>query len=71
MVVASVVKSEPMNLLENYRKAYGSYQELALDPELDVVYIGTPYKSIFPMQESVLSIKAVLRKPITLNQRRP
>jgi dihydrodiol dehydrogenase / D-xylose 1-dehydrogenase (NADP) len=28
------------------RKAYASYEELARDPEIDVVYIATPIQSI-------------------------
>ncbi|HHU74765.1 MAG TPA: Gfo/Idh/MocA family oxidoreductase [Clostridiales bacterium] len=51
-------------------KAYGSYQELALDPELDVVYIGTPHTEHFSnARECIINKKAVLcEKPITLNQ---
>ncbi|MNW31915.1 1,5-anhydro-D-fructose reductase [compost metagenome] len=53
----------------NIPKAYGSYEELLADPEVDVVYIGTPH----PMhKENILSAlhagKSVLcEKPVTMN----
>ena len=51
-------------------KAYGSYEELAKDPDIDVVYIGTPHSE--HKANSALCImngKAVLcEKPFTLNQ---
>ncbi len=53
------------------RKAYGSYEELARDPEIDVVYIGTPHTE--HRANSALCIregKAVLcEKPFTVNQK--
>lgn len=53
----------------NIRKAYGSYEELARDPEVDIIYVATPH----PMhKENVLTCleagKAVLcEKPFTVN----
>lgn len=53
------------------RKAYASYEELALDPEIDVIYIGTPHTE--HKDNAALCIthgKAVLcEKPFTLNQK--
>jgi predicted dehydrogenase len=50
-------------------KVYGSYEELAADPEIDVVYIGTPHSE--HKANAALCIKsgkAVLcEKPFTLN----
>jgi len=50
-------------------KAYGSYQELAEDPEVDVIYIGTPHT--FHLENSVMCMrngKAVLcEKALTIN----
>ena len=50
-------------------KAYGTYQELAEDPDIDVVYIGTPHT--FHLENSVLCMrkgKAVLcEKAFTIN----
>lgn len=49
--------------------AYGSYQELANDPEIDVIYIGTPHT--FHLENSVMCMrkgKAVLcEKALTIN----
>lgn len=51
-------------------KAYGSYEELAKDPEIDVVYIATPHTE--HKENSALCIehkKAVLcEKPFTINK---
>ncbi|MBH1940289.1 Gfo/Idh/MocA family oxidoreductase [Mobilitalea sibirica] len=53
------------------KKAYGSYEELVKDPDVDVVYIGTPHSE--HKDNAAMSIqngKAVLcEKPITLNQK--
>lgn len=54
------------------RKRHGSYEALAADPELDVIYIGTPHP--FHHANSLLCLeagKAVLcEKPFALNARR-
>lgn len=54
----------------NIEKAYASYEELAKDPEIDVIYIGTPHTE--HKNNAALCIrngKAVLcEKPFTLNQ---
>ncbi len=53
------------------RKAYASYEELASDPEIEVVYIATPHTE--HKDNAALCIKngkAVLcEKPITINQK--
>ncbi len=52
-------------------KTYGSYEELAKDPEIDIIYIGTPHTE--HTANSALCIregKAVLcEKPFTVNQK--
>ena len=53
----------------NVPKAYGSYEDLADDPEIDVIYIGTPHT--FHLENSVMCMrkgKAVLcEKAFTIN----
>ncbi|RLD31212.1 MAG: gfo/Idh/MocA family oxidoreductase [Bacteroidetes bacterium] len=53
----------------NIPKAYASYQELADDPEVDVVYIGTPHA--FHLEDAVMCMqkgKSVLcEKALTIN----
>src|SRR5471032_3011447 len=52
-------------------RAHGSYQALVDDPEVDVVYIGTPHSDHAPSMALALAAgKAVLcEKPFTVNQR--
>ena len=52
-------------------RAHGSYQALVDDPEVDVVYIGTPHPDhIGSMALALAAGKAVLcEKPFTLNRR--
>jgi predicted dehydrogenase len=53
----------------NIPKAYGSYDELIQDPEVDIIYIATPHP--FHKEWTIRSLeagKAVLcEKPITVN----
>ena len=53
----------------NVPKAYGTYEELADDPDIDVIYIGTPHT--FHLENSVMCMrkgKAVLcEKALTIN----
>ena len=53
----------------NIPKAYGTYEELADDPDIDVIYIGTPHT--FHLENSLMSMrkgKAVLvEKAFTIN----
>ncbi|MFJ1796233.1 Gfo/Idh/MocA family protein [Kitasatospora griseola] len=53
----------------NIGRAYGSWQELAADPEVDVVYVATPHAAHFAATKLLLEAgKAVLcEKPFTLN----
>jgi len=55
----------------NIPRAYSSYEELAVDPDVDVVYIGTPHT--FHLDNSVLCMrngKSVLcEKALTINAR--
>ena len=50
-------------------KSHGSYEELASDPEVDVIYIATPHS--FHMENTLLCLeqgKAVLcEKPLAIN----
>ena len=50
-------------------KAYASYEELAADPDIDVVYIGTPHT--FHLDNSVLCMKhgksVLCEKALTIN----
>ncbi|MFD8595743.1 Gfo/Idh/MocA family protein [Kitasatospora sp. NPDC059646] len=50
-------------------RAYGSWQELAADPEVDVVYVATPHSAHHSAAKLLLEAgKAVLcEKPFTLN----
>lgn len=52
-------------------KAYGSYQELVEDPDIDVVYIGIPHSEHKSSAELCITHgKAVLcEKPFTMNQK--
>ena len=52
-------------------KAYGSYSELANDPDIEVVYIGTPHS--FHLENSVMCMRAgksvLCEKALTINAR--
>ena len=53
----------------NIPRNYGSYEELVRDPDIDVVYIGTPHR--YHKENTLLCLsagKAVLcEKPLTMN----
>ncbi|MBQ0044954.1 MAG: Gfo/Idh/MocA family oxidoreductase, partial [Bacteroidales bacterium] len=67
----SLEKAQAFARQWNLPKAYGSYEELVADPEIDLVYIATPHSHHY--QHSVLAInagKAVLcEKAFTANAR--
>lgn len=71
VAVASRTKESANEFAEKYKipKAYATYQELADDPEIDVVYIGTPHT--FHLENSVMCMrkgKSVLcEKALTIN----
>lgn len=52
-------------------RAYGSYMELAHDPEVDVIYIATPHR--YHLENALLSLRAgkavLVEKPATVNVR--
>ena len=69
--VASRTIEKATEFAEKYEitKAYGTYQELADDPNIDVVYIGTPHT--FHLENSIMCMrkgKSVLcEKALTIN----
>ena len=69
--VASRDLETALKFAEKYKvpKAYGTYEELAGDPDIDVIYIGTPHT--FHLENSVMCMrkgKAVLcEKAFTIN----
>ncbi len=71
VAVASRDITTARNFAEKYNapKAYGTYEELADDPDIDVIYIGTPHT--FHLENSVMCMrkgKAVLcEKAFTIN----
>ncbi|MGB3774238.1 MAG: Gfo/Idh/MocA family oxidoreductase, partial [Leeuwenhoekiella sp.] len=69
--VASRSKDKAEKFKEEYKaiKAYGSYEDLAKDPDVDVIYIATPH--VRHCEDSILCMdhgKAVLcEKPFAMN----
>ncbi|MGB8453342.1 MAG: Gfo/Idh/MocA family oxidoreductase [Anaerocolumna sp.] len=71
----AAVASRSMNKAQEFAgkfsiaKAYGSYEELVKDPDIDVIYIGTPHTEHMPNAElCIKNGKSVLcEKPFTLN----
>ena len=53
----------------NAKRSYGSYEQLAQDPDIDIIYIGTPHS--FHMDNTIMSLtagKSVLcEKPLAIN----
>jgi dihydrodiol dehydrogenase / D-xylose 1-dehydrogenase (NADP) len=53
----------------NIAKAYGNYEQLAADPEVDVIYIGTTHN--FHFEHTMLCFKqnkhVLCEKPVTVN----
>ncbi len=64
-------KAEAFARHHGIKKAYGSYRQLAEDPQVDAIYIGTPH--VFHLENSVMCLragKAVLcEKALTINAR--
>lgn len=71
VAVASRDLASAKEFAENHNvpKAYGSYQELADDADIDVVYIGTPHT--FHLENSVMCMKkgksVLCEKAMTIN----
>ncbi len=65
----SLERAESFAATYDIPKSYGSYQELAEDPDLDVIYIATPHS--FHMENTLICLnrgKAVLcEKPLAIN----
>ena len=54
-------KAEAFAKTWNIRKAYGSYTELIADPEIDLVYVGTPHSHHYEVtRQALLAGKACL-----------
>ncbi|MDF2485343.1 MAG: oxidoreductase domain protein [Herbinix sp.] len=72
--VTAIASRDPIKAREfasrfHIKKAYGSYEEMLMDSEIDVIYIGTPHTEHKANAELCISHgKAVLcEKPFTLN----
>lgn len=69
--VASREEAKAVEFAERYKipRAYGSYAELYMDPEVDAIYVATPHNFHFENTSQALKHgKAVLcEKPITVN----
>lgn len=65
----SLLKAEAFKEEYHFLKAYGSYEELINDPEVDLIYIATPHIFHFEQAKAcLLHHKAVLvEKPFTIN----
>jgi predicted dehydrogenase len=61
-------RAQPFASELGFARAYGSYEDLAADPALDVIYVATPHHDHFPSARRCLeSGKAVLvEKPLTV-----
>ena len=57
----SIEKAEAFAAKWNIKKAYGSYTDLIADPEVDLVYVGTPHSHHFDVtREAILAGKPCL-----------
>ena len=71
--VASRKEDTALKFAEKYgvRRAHGSYQSLADDPEIDVIYIGTPHS--LHLENSIMCMRAgksvLCEKALTINAR--
>lgn len=64
-----IEKAKAFSAEYHFKKSYASYKELALDPEVDIVYVATPH--VFHQEHTLLCLrnkKAVLcEKPFAMN----
>src|ERR1700712_995634 len=71
--VGSRSAEKAKNFAERFRisKAYGTYEELVSDPDVDIVYIATPHPQ--HVSAALLALDAgkhvLIEKPFTLNAR--
>ncbi len=72
MAARELKSAQEFATLEKIPKAYGSYEELAKDPNVEVIYIGTINSAHLPTAKLMLEHgKNVLcEKPFTLNLKR-
>ncbi|WP_375430159.1 Gfo/Idh/MocA family protein [uncultured Friedmanniella sp.] len=65
----SLAKAEAFAAEYGFRRGYGSYRELAADPDVDVVYIASPHNDHYASAKLCLEAgKAVLvEKPLTVS----
>jgi len=66
----SITKAEKFAKKYGFKKAYGSYEELAKDPDVEVIYIATPMSCHYENAKMCLSHKknVVLEKTVTINE---
>ncbi|MGM1054253.1 MAG: Gfo/Idh/MocA family oxidoreductase [Bacteroidota bacterium] len=66
-----IEKAKTFSAEYNFKKSYGSYEELATDTEVDIIYVATPH--VFHQEHTLLCLKnkkAVLcEKPFAINSR--
>ena len=66
-----IEKARAFSAEYHFKKSYGSYEELVLDKEVDIIYIATPH--VFHHEHTLLCLqnkKAVLcEKPFAINSR--
>ncbi len=66
-----IKKAEAFAMQHGAKRAYGSYEELCADPELDAVYISTPHGRHY--EDAMLALKhgkhVLCEKAMTLNAR--
>lgn len=67
----TIERAEQVAAEYGYKKAYGSYEELVADPEVELVYVGTPHSRHFEdMKLCIKYGKAVLcEKSFTMNSK--
>ncbi|MBP3372697.1 MAG: Gfo/Idh/MocA family oxidoreductase [Clostridia bacterium] len=63
-------KAEEFKNMYGFEKAYGSYEELVEDPDIDIIYIGTPTTMHYENAKLCLSHKqnVLCEKAVTVNR---
>ena len=65
----SIEKAKKFAQLHNIPKAYGSYEEMVVDPDIDLVYIATPHSHHF--EHAMMSLEhgkpVLVEKAFTAN----